>query len=247
MSQAQLQDPAPLPGQAENDCPKSPWKPIAKGVCFLVGLAAAGYVVRLLAPAFSEDWIDTTVRGHGLLGGVVFVAASAVFTGVGLPRQMAGFLGGYAYGFVLGSALGLLGTVLGCVLAFGYARFAGRSVLARRMAGRGGRLGAGLAHVDGLLVRDPFGAAVLLRFLPVGNNMLTNLLAGVSSVPLVPFAAGSSLGYLPQTAIFALLGSGVHVAPEWRITLAVVLFVVSSWYGYVLLKRHRAMCRQEQG
>lgn len=230
--------------QAANGCPRNPWLPIVKGVVFLLGLAAAGLIIKTVAPAFSEDWIDSTVRGHGLVGALVFVAVCGIFTGVGLPRQMAGFLGGYAYGFALGSLLGVLGTAAGCVLSFVYARFVARSVVSGFLAKRAnGKVGAGLAKVDELLARDPFGAAVLLRFLPVGNNLLTNLLAGVSSVPLVPFLAGSSIGYAPQTMVFALLGSGVAVSPVLRIGLAVALFAASSWYGYVLLRRHREACR----
>ena len=80
---------------------------------------------------------------------------------------------------------------------------------------------------------------VLIRFLPVGSNLITNLLAGVSSVRPLPFVAGSLIGYLPQTVIFVLLGSGIHVQPMVRSALSVLLFVVSATLGITLYRRLR--------
>jgi uncharacterized membrane protein YdjX (TVP38/TMEM64 family) len=55
----------------------------------------------------------------------------------------------------------------------------------------------------------------------------------------LPFFAGSGVGYLPQTLVFALAGSGVNFNPAFRLTLAGVLFVVSSLIGVWLYRRHR--------
>ena len=57
----------------------------------------------------------------------------------------------------------------------------------------------------------PFQMTMIVRLLPVGSNVLTNLIAGVSRVRPVPFFAGSAVGYLPQTLAFALVGSGVPI------------------------------------
>ncbi|MFV0349897.1 MAG: SNARE associated Golgi protein, partial [Halodesulfovibrio sp.] len=55
----------------------------------------------------------------------------------------------------------------------------------------------------------------------------------------VSFLGGSALGYVPQTFIFALLGSGVNVDPVWRTTISAVLMVVSSLLGYRLYRKYR--------
>jgi uncharacterized membrane protein YdjX (TVP38/TMEM64 family) len=80
---------------------------------------------------------------------------------------------------------------------------------------------------------------LVIRLLPVGHNASTNLLAGVSGVRALPFLAGSLLGYVPQNLVFALAGSGVNIEPGARLTLAVLLFVVSSLIGVWLYRRHR--------
>jgi len=80
---------------------------------------------------------------------------------------------------------------------------------------------------------------LLIRFLPFGSNLVTNLAAGVSRVPAFPFFAGSAIGYLPQTVVFALLGSGVAVDPELRFGLSAVLFAASGAVGVYLYRRFR--------
>ena len=80
---------------------------------------------------------------------------------------------------------------------------------------------------------------LLIRLLPLGSNLVTNLVAGVSSVRATAFITGSMVGYVPQTIIFALLGSGISLEPELRITLSAVLFVLSGALGYYLYRRYK--------
>jgi uncharacterized membrane protein YdjX (TVP38/TMEM64 family) len=53
------------------------------------------------------------------------------------------------------------------------------------------------------------------------------------------FILGSGVGYIPQTAVFALVGSGISVDPGWRIGLGAVLFLVSGALGIYLYRRLR--------
>jgi uncharacterized membrane protein YdjX (TVP38/TMEM64 family) len=62
----------------------------------------------------------------------------------------------------------------------------------------------------------------------------------MAGVAPLPFLAASALGYLPQTAVFALLGKGVRVDGAWQIALAVALMAVSAAIGFALLRRHAA-------
>lgn len=207
---------------------------ILKGLLLIASLAALGFLAKHghLADMLSERWIDTEVRGQGWHGDLIFLAVGALTTALGFPRQVIAFLGGYAFGFIAGTGLAAMAAVTGCVLAFFYARWLGRSLIQNRFPGR-------IRKVDAFLHEHPFSMAVVIRLLPVGSNVVTNLLAGVSSVRGLPFFAGSGVGYLPQTMVFALAGSGVNFNPALRLTLAGVLFVVSSLIGVWLYRRHR--------
>lgn len=194
-------------------------------------LVGAALHVSGLAGMLDEKWIDAYVRGQGLRGEALFVAAGAMFVAVGLPRQVVAFLAGYAFGFAIGSALALLAAALGCVAAFAYARLFGRELVAARFPAR-------VRRIDDFLAEHPFTMTLLIRFLPIGSNLITNLAAGVSRVPFAPFVAGSAVGYIPQTVVFALVGSGVAVDLASRVILGAVLFAASGVLGVYLYRRH---------
>ncbi len=198
-----------------------------RGALLLAGLVAAGLAARSVGAGLVSG-APTTLQGAATL-----VAAGALLTGLGMPRQMAAFAGGYAFGPWLGGAVSLLAQVLGCAIAFWWAR-----IVARDWARR--RLGARLARMDRWLARRPFTATLTLRLLPVGNNLALNLMGGVSGLPAGAFLAASLIGYVPQTAVFALAGSGVHVDRSVQIALGAGLFAASAVLGWLLSRaRHR--------
>ena len=204
------------------------------GLVFLATLAAVGYVLEsgLLGGLLSENWIDREVRGKGIPGDLLFLAVGGIATALAVPRHIVSFLGGYAFGLVPGTGLALLATELGCLLTFVYARVIGRPLVSAR-------LGARVRRIEDFLAANPFSMTLLIRLLPVGNNFATCFAAGVSRVPAPPFLLGSLLGYLPQTFVFTLAGSGIEMGAHLRVALAVLVFVVSGAVGIWLYRRYR--------
>jgi uncharacterized membrane protein YdjX (TVP38/TMEM64 family) len=210
---------------------------LGKLVLLAAGLAAGGLVLRGAGAVPGTEWVDRYVRDRGLLGEAVFLAAGAAATAAGMPRQAVAFLGGYAFGAAEGIGLALAAQLGGCALSFGWARLVGRAWAERRLAGR---YGARLRRLRDALAASPFGATLALRLLPIGNNLALNLLAGMAGIAPVPFLLASALGYLPQTAVFALLGKGVRVDGAWQVGSAAALFAASVAIGFALLRRHSA-------
>lgn len=207
---------------------------VLKGLALMLSLAVLGYLFKTsdLGNSVNEAWIDARVRGRGIDGAMLFLLMGGIFTAIGLPRQVIAFLGGYAFSVGLGTLLGAFAALIGCMLTFSYARFFGRGLLRAR-------LGARAARFDRFIHDHPFSMTVLIRLLPVGSNLLTNLAAGISSIRPALFFSGTLLGYVPQTLVFALVGSGVHIAAGVKITLAVALFLVSGALGAYLYHRYR--------
>ena len=206
----------------------------------LRGLALAGSLVGLAwlanwmvdAGLLSEHWIDLEVSGHGWAGYLVFLGMGSLATALGFPRQVVAFLAGYAFGAVVGTEIALLAAILGCIAAFAYARLFARSLVHRGLLARAQRL-------DDFLNVAPFQMTLIIRLLPVGSNVVTNLFAGMTRVRFLPFLAGSSLGYVPQTLAFAIAGSGVHVAPVVSAVVAGAMLIASGYIGIRLYRRHR--------
>lgn len=207
---------------------------LLKGFLVLVTLVCAGFLIKFLQidAGFSEAWIDSDVRNSGIKGEILFVLVGGAFAAIGLPRQIVSFLAGYAFGIVEGTVLGLIATSLGCVSTFFYARWLGRDFVKTKFERR-------IKRVDDFLHDNPFTMTLLIRFLPIGSNLVTNLAAGVSSASALAFISGSMLGYIPQTAIFAILGSGVHVDDKVMLAVGVFGFVLSGVLGVYLYRKYR--------
>lgn len=207
---------------------------LLKGILLMASLAVLGWGLKAsgLGDALSPEWVDAQVRGHGMAGELSFVAAGAIAIAVGLPRQAVCFLAGYAFGFGPGFVLASVASLLGCISCFTYARLLGRELVLHKFPAR-------VRRIDEFLRANPLTMTVLIRFLPIGSNLLVNLLAGVSSVRPSLFFLGTLVGYAPQTVVFVLLGSGIHVEPTLRITLSVALFVLSAALGVFLYRRLR--------
>lgn len=178
--------------------------------------------------------LDAGIAAAGEQGPVAFLMIAAVGCAVGVPRQVIAYAGGLAFGFWPGAILALLAEAAGCATDLFWARLVARAWAARWLAQAGG---GRIDRLNRFLVANAFTATLTLRLLPVGNNLLLNLLAGVSSVAAGPFLLASVLGYIPQTAIFALLGGGVRVSQGAQMALAVALFAVSVALGLALLHR----------
>ena len=197
-------------------------------------LVSIGFAVRLtqLDNFFSEAWIDSDIRGKGFTGEVAFVVVCSLATAVGMPRQIVSFLSGYAFGFFVGTCLALLATTIGCITTFSFARFVAQDFVKLRLKNK-------LLKVDRFLRENPFSMTLLIRFLPAGSNLITSLTAGVSSVSGVPFIVGSAIGFIPQTAIFALAGSGITLDGFFSVALSALLFIISVFLGIYLYRKFR--------
>ena len=224
--------PADLPSSSPI---KSWWEVWGRGLVLMATLLTIGLLVNQLGlqSLLETQWIDSRIRGQGLTGEALFVAVGAGFTAIGLPRQVISFLAGYAFGFLPGTLWALLATLMGAVGVFYYARFMGRAFLVRRFPHK-------IKKIDSFLISNTLVMALVLRLSPFTNNLATNLAAGVSAVEPGPFFTGSALGYLPQTMVFALLGSGVNLEAGLRTALSVALLVVSTGLGLWLWRRYRS-------
>lgn len=206
-----------------------------QGLVFLLVSALLGWLLSSLAmfDGLNQQWIDLHIRNNGASGVLYFVAICMVVTAIGCPRQLVAFLGGYAFGFVNGALLSTVGTALGCMLSFYFARLAIRPLVDKRYARR-------IRKVNRFLTEQPVLKTIVIRLLPVGNNLITNLVAGVTKVKGRHYILGSMIGYLPQMSIFALMGKGIVVLSVWKILLSVLLFIISSALSVRLYQQYKA-------
>jgi uncharacterized membrane protein YdjX (TVP38/TMEM64 family) len=185
-----------------------------------------------LGDTLNEAWMDEYVRDTGIRGELLFIGIGAIFTSVGLPRQAVAFMAGYVFGVAFGTGISVIAALCGCMISFFVARFLARDFVTQKFPEK-------FKRMDAFLAENAFTTSLLIRILPIGSNLVTSLLAGVSRVSPLPFFAGSGIGYIPQMLIFALVGSGFAVEPNVRLVVSIVLFAVSGFMGLWLYRRYR--------
>lgn len=216
------------------------FKPFLKGLFMLLVFGLLIFAARkagLEEALRDREWFAAHIGNGGLLGVLAFMGLAALATGLGLPRQVVALLGGYLFGAALGTLYATIGCGVGCLSVVGYVRYFGRDFVNRRFGGK-------VRKVDDFLKKQPFKMALAIRFFPLGNNLLTNIAAGVSSIPIWPFVFGSTLGYVPQNLVFSLFGAGMNAESTMGVVISVagsvILFVASAWLGISLYRRHKA-------
>jgi uncharacterized membrane protein YdjX (TVP38/TMEM64 family) len=207
---------------------------LLKGLLTLGTLLLLGLLINyvLINADFNQAWIDSKVRNHGMTGVFSFLILTSITTACGLPRQLAAFLGGYAFGLFYGTFLATLGAALGCVLSFYFARILARRIINKKFAKK-------ILRINRFLHHQTFTKTIIIRLLPIGSNLITNLVVGVSHAKARLFISGSFIGYLPQMFIFALAGSGVEVLSIWKVALSVILFIVSTLLSARLYRQYK--------
>lgn len=214
-------------------------RPVLKGLAMLAvfgGMVLLARALGLEEHLADRQWVMAHVQGRGAEGVFFFLGFTALVTGMGLPRQLTAFLGGYAFGWFWGTLLATLGTALGCAMDFTLARTLGRDFVLSRFGRRVERL-------DAFLRADPWRASLAIRLFPVGHNMLTSVAAGVTSIPAMAFILGSAAGYLPQNLVFALAGAGISaetgLSRALSIGLSVLLLAASGWLGVSVYRAYK--------
>jgi uncharacterized membrane protein YdjX (TVP38/TMEM64 family) len=199
-------------------------------------IAAVIFIGYLMSHYSLFDFIDVSaivqiITSLGWFAMPAFIMFGALFTSVGLPRQVVAFIGGYIFGIAGGVALGTMAAALGAILTFYAARWLARPFVLRKYPQL-------VVKIDHLIGDRLFLKIILIRFLPFGTNLATNLAAGAAKTPVRPFALASLIGFIPQMTIFAMSGHGIRVESNTQLVVAVSLFLISIVIGSYLYYQH---------
>jgi uncharacterized membrane protein YdjX (TVP38/TMEM64 family) len=207
--------------------------PVLKGFLLIIIIAAGWSLLKFTSwgeTLQDYEWVRLKISQSTYFGTLVFVLVGGLLTVIGFPRIALSALGGFIYGFIFGCIWGILGTMVGCVLSYYYAKHMGREFVEKKIPEK-------YKKYDAFLKDYSFSMTLAIRLFPIGNNMVTNLLAGVSSVVPYRYFLATFIGYIPQTLIFSLLGSGIRKETWLRITLSAGLFILSVLIMMFLRKR----------
>ncbi|WP_417762691.1 TVP38/TMEM64 family protein [Shewanella sp.] len=176
-----------------------------------------------------KQWVAALINQDGLGGDAIIFASAVLFTSVGGPRQLVALVYGYTFGSFYGTGMALLAALAGCAVSFYVARFTVKALIKKHFGNR-------LLRFEAFICDKTWLKVIVIRFLPFGSNLVTNLLAGSTRTPAGGFFLGSAIGYVPQTFIFASAGAGIGFSDHLTLLLSCVLLLASSIIGTYLYR-----------
>ncbi|OED38341.1 hypothetical protein AB833_19975 [Chromatiales bacterium (ex Bugula neritina AB1)] len=202
----------------------------------MLWLSFAGSPSQLLNRFVDPQLIGKWVADRGVAGYIAFMAAGAAAAAIGVPRQLVSLVAGISFALLPALLIAVLSTASGALITFTVSRFFARPLVRRRFPDA-------VKQLEALALNQPFLKIVVIRFLPLGTNMLTNLAAGATRMPTRVFAAATLLGFIPQTAVFVLIGRGLQVDARSQWLLTGVLSLIAIFICVYLYRSHRARKR----
>ena len=152
-----------------------------------------------------NDWLlgfVAWIRGAGVAGMAVFVAAYIIACILLLPGLILTLGAGFAYGVAVGVPLVWVSANLGAAVAFLLGRTLARDRIAARVAGN-----ARFAAIDRAVGREGLKIVLLTRLSPAFPFNLLNYAYGLTQVTFRDYVIGSLVGMVPGTAMYVYLGS----------------------------------------
>ena len=159
-------------------------------------------------------------------------------TSIGLPRQIAAFIAGINLGALTGAAIATLAATTGCLITFTLARFLLSNKIATKYPEK-------IAKLSLFINQQTLIKTIIIRLLPIGSNLLTNILAGVTQVSMPRYVIGSFIGFIPQMAIFSLAGSGIRMGAKNEIILSALLFILAMMLSVFLYNKQKKSASNE--
>jgi uncharacterized membrane protein YdjX (TVP38/TMEM64 family) len=223
---------------------KKLWSSFAK-------LSLPAILIIALLFAFQNDSVRQTLfdiqtlrhllRGGNIPGGIissmaVFLFGFGTLIGVGMPRLWVSAIAGAIYGTLAGSGLALLATILGAVIIYKLGETFLSRLLPKRFRVK--------SEVYAQRFREnAFWWVLYIRLFPFSNASVTGILCGSCRVPFRAYLAGSALGFIPLTVVFAIFGSAGMTGSNLQIALGFALLVLSLAVRHIMNRSKNIRCQ----
>ncbi|GAA2383536.1 TVP38/TMEM64 family protein [Dactylosporangium salmoneum] len=200
---------------------------VAGLVALLALLVAAAFLVGVPDP----QQLRSNVLALGWWAPVAFGALYAAVSLSPLPKTIFTLAAGALFGLAAGVVIVVAGALLGAVAALYLGRLLGRDTVRWLTGGR-------LDRLDALLTGHGMRAIVVTRLIPIVPFTAVNYLAGLTSVRMRHFIAGTAIGILPTTTAYVTVGAYGRQPGAWPLWAALATLLVLT-VGGLAAERYR--------
>ena len=213
------------------------WKDLFKVIA--VSLFFAGMAVLIRNEAVRVHIMNIPILWESLPGmdlfrgtwsrAAFFVIASSLLIGVGMPRLWVSAIAGAVFGALVGTLLALAATIVGAVIVYWIGQ-TGLAGMIRR------RIGPRLMLWQRRFEANAFWWVLYIRLFPLSNATLAGLLCGACRIPFRAYLAGSFLGFIPLTVVFAIFGNGGAQGNLYLVGLGFILIAITVFGRKLILR-----------
>ena len=192
---------------------------VAAAALAITAIFASGQVVRRsLGIELSTESLQAWVASHGWAAPAIFLAVVSFRPLLFLPSALLLSVGGLCFGTALGTVLGALGIVASGLMQFGVARGVGHAQIQARLGDRARALQPRMERARPAAV-----AAATAH--PAGPLTWVAWAAGLSSLPILGYAAALAAGGTVRSFIYAVFGATLVDVRSPRFLLASLLLM----------------------
>ena len=210
--------------------------PRTRLVLLLVSLAIV-FLVLALSGSLSQDEVRDRVNAFGPVAPLAFIVLGALLTVALFPGPILAGAAGLLFGTIAGTPIAIASATLGASLAC----MLSRSVAGDAIQELGGPRLIGLAA---WISRRGFVSVMYARLAPGVPYNLVNYAAGMTSIPVLVFAAATAIATTPRTFAYVALGGSFGDLGSPAAIAAMAVLVTMGVGGLVAVRRD---LRRERG
>ncbi|WP_455379074.1 TVP38/TMEM64 family protein [Petrachloros mirabilis] len=176
---------------------------IALAIVCAVGIFVyfdVGRFLSLSALKDNRDYLLVFTQNHYSTAVVLFMLTYIAVTGLSLPgAAILTLAGGFLFGSLFGTLFVNLGATTGATLAFLAARYILRDWVEQRF-------GKWIEPLQQGFAENALSYLVTLRLIPLFPFFVVNLVSGLTRMSVGSYVAGTALGIIPGTFVYAYAG-----------------------------------------
>jgi uncharacterized membrane protein YdjX (TVP38/TMEM64 family) len=187
---------------------KSPLRrltPLVVVLCLSILVLAMGWERQISFETLARhhDDLRQFIAAHQATALAGYIGLYIAVVGLSLPAgAYLTIIGGILFGTLIGGCAAVVGASIGAILIFSIAKSAFGEHLVRKAGPAAAKVAQGFRA-------DALSYLLFLRLVPIFPFWLVNLVSALCGLRLATFAAGTALGIMPATFVFASVGSGL--------------------------------------
>lgn len=206
-------------------------------IALVAALGTAAWHYNLFS-YITPDNLRGFSNDHRILGPTVFMVVYILAIILMLPIIPFAVVAGAVFGLMPAFAYVSLGAIIGAAIAFYIARHFGKGVVEKIARGKLTRM----HEYDRKIEQNGFQTVLLIRLIPLLPFKTPNYILGFTKVRQRDYLIATAIGILPESFVFAYVGSSFSSLSPARIFLALLLVGTLCVAGYligILLRKKR--------